>query len=451
MTGLVDSWCARRSGRLRHQEDVRTDFEVDYGRVIHSGAFRRLQGKTQILALGDDDFYRSRLTHSMEVAQVAEGIAQHLRAVLQGKPPAELVPPTPLIHAIGLSHDIGHPPFGHGGELALNYCMREAGGFEGNAQTLRLLTRLENFSESDGADLTRRTLLGVLKYPTLYYSARNPERVPALALQTTTISVLDRAKCKPVKACYDSDAPAFEWVLDPLPMQERDQFMRLNVREGDHALTLHKSFDCAIMDCADDIAYGVHDLEDAIALGFVSEDDFRAAVSQEVAADCIEALARRPLFVGDRGTYDELVSRMFGIPSARKAAIGRFVHYFIRAVELLEHKDFTEPLLRWRAALRTNAAELLEALKRLIADRVISAPRVQHLEFKGQRMVVAVFEAVASDPQRLLPRELFQLHRESAEPMRVICDYIASFTDGALLRTYERLFSPRMGSVFDRI
>ena len=117
--GATDNpWVVRHSGRTRHIEDARTDYEVDYARVIHSGSFRRLQGKTQILSLGDDDFYRTRLTHSMEVAQVAEGIVQQLRAADLPDEAAAILSPTALIGAVGLAHDIGHPPFGHGGELA---------------------------------------------------------------------------------------------------------------------------------------------------------------------------------------------------------------------------------------------------------------------------------------------------------------------------------------------
>jgi dGTPase len=240
-------------------------------------------------------------------------------------------------------------------------------------------------------------------------------------------------------------------VLGEVRSAERDRFLALERKEGKHANTLHKSFDCAIMDCADDIAYGVHDLEDAIALGFVSEGEFRIEVSADVAADYVTAQMHRPLVPGGRGDYDELVARLFGTASARKGAIGRLVHYFIRSVEAIELPEFDTPLLRWRVDLCPEAKPFLQALKKLIVAQVINSPRVQHLEFKGQRMVVAMFEAIASDPHRLLPEPLARAYREADEPLRILCDHVASFTDGALLRTYERLFSPRMGSVFDRI
>jgi dGTPase len=149
-------WERRRSGWVKQIEDARLPFEIDYARVVHSGSFRRLQGKTQILNLGDSDFYRTRLTHSLEVAQIAGGIVRQLTAYFEHHPAHPHLSPLALIQAISFTHDLGHPPFGHGGEVALNYCMRYAGGFEGNGQTLRILARLEIFSTS-----MERTLLAV--------------------------------------------------------------------------------------------------------------------------------------------------------------------------------------------------------------------------------------------------------------------------------------------------
>lgn len=137
-------WSARREDWTPQSEDARDDGDIDYARVIHSASFRRLQGKTQILNLGDSDFYRTRLTHSLEVAQIAGGIARQLQKSYPDHPATPLLPDRGTIHSIGCTHDFGHPPFGHGGEIALNYCMRGAGGFEGNGQTLRILARLGN-------------------------------------------------------------------------------------------------------------------------------------------------------------------------------------------------------------------------------------------------------------------------------------------------------------------
>ena len=153
----MNTWNARREAWTQQQEDARNIGDVDYGRVIHSASFRRLQGKTQILNLGDSDFYRTRLTHSLEVAQIAGGLAVQLTRSFADHPATATLPDRSQIHAIACSHDLGHPPFGHGGEVALNYCMRDAEGFEGNGQTLRLLARLENFSAAAGANLSRRS------------------------------------------------------------------------------------------------------------------------------------------------------------------------------------------------------------------------------------------------------------------------------------------------------
>src|SRR5262249_30878224 len=146
----------------RQTEDARDDGDIDYARVIHSASFRRLQGKTQILNLGDSDFYRTRLTHSLEVAQIAGGITKQLAKSFPDHPATAILPGRSMIQAIGSPHDLAPPPFGHGGEVALNYCMRDVaynrGGFEGNGQTLRILSRLENFSRDAGANLSRRTL-----------------------------------------------------------------------------------------------------------------------------------------------------------------------------------------------------------------------------------------------------------------------------------------------------
>ena len=162
------TWLVRREHWDAQMEDTRDAGDIDYARVIHSASFRRLQGKTQILNLGESDFYRTRLPHSLEVAQIASGLVKQLAKSNPEHDAKNSLPDRSCIQAIGCAHDLGHPPFGHGGQIALNYCMRDAdkerfGGFEGNGQTLRILSRLKNFSKGAGANLTRRSLLGVLK------------------------------------------------------------------------------------------------------------------------------------------------------------------------------------------------------------------------------------------------------------------------------------------------
>ena len=173
-------WEERRSGKsLDRKDDPRTPFERDRARVIHSAAFRRLQSKTQILGTSEGDFHRTRLTHSMEVAQISRGL---LLVVEKNQPYfQELLPSSALLETICLSHDLGHPPFGHGGEVALNSMLHKHGGFEANGQTLRLLTKLEAHTPKFGLDLTRRSLLGVIKYPVFmrkYVRPLGPMRIP---------------------------------------------------------------------------------------------------------------------------------------------------------------------------------------------------------------------------------------------------------------------------------
>ena len=156
----MSKWTERMSPILTKID--RDDYSRDRARIIHSAFFRRLQNKTQVLGLGESDFYRTRLTHSVEVAQVASGIVETLKKSSKDAEQIELLPSLELIEAIALAHDIGHPPFGHGGEVALNYSMRGHGGFEGNGQTLRICTKLGEYSDTNGLNLTRRTLLGVL-------------------------------------------------------------------------------------------------------------------------------------------------------------------------------------------------------------------------------------------------------------------------------------------------
>jgi dGTPase len=444
-------WLERREGWQAQSEDARASADVDYARVIHSASFRRLQGKTQILNLGDSDFYRTRLTHSLEVAQVANGIVRQFEKDQAGHPALETLPSQSMIQAAGAVHDLGHPPFGHGGEVALNYCMRNDGGFEGNGQTLRILGRLEKFSKDAGANLARRALLSVLKYPAPFSSLANPEIPPRLASGTTAVALLDRKACRPPKCYLDSESDLVEWILEPLGSADRHLFTAVQPSDGAHARTIHKSFDCSIMDLADDIAFGVHDLEDALALRLIERADFERLLPPESCAGFLDMLkARYPDEFGNH-VYGGFVQALFGEGGRRKRFISRMVHHFITACRIDTLEEFEEPLIRYRATLPESPRAFLDALIAAVRETVILSPGVQHLELKGQTMVVAVFETLASDPKALLPAPTCRRFEESGGSMRVICDHIAGMTDGFLLKTFDRLFSPRMGSVFDRL
>jgi predicted deoxyguanosinetriphosphate triphosphohydrolase len=178
----------RDSSPLNRRMDHRDDFERDLARLIHSAAFRRLQAKTQVLGIGKGDFHRPRLTHSMEVAQIGKAIAGNLRNRNEvDKAVKAYLPDDDLVFFEGLAHDLGHPPFGHGGEIALNYSMREHGGFEGSGQTLRILAKLAAHTPQFGLNPTCRSLLAILKYPVCYSQVCRRK----LAAETHSTKVID--------------------------------------------------------------------------------------------------------------------------------------------------------------------------------------------------------------------------------------------------------------------
>jgi dGTPase len=410
-----------------------------------------LQGKTQILNLGDSDFYRTRLTHSLEVAQIAGGLVRQLAQDLPDHPAAAYLPDRALIQAAGAVHDLGHPPFGHGGEVALNWCMRGAGGFEGNGQTLRIVSRLEKFSANAGANLTRRTMLAVLKYPVGFSDVADPALTPRLVDGPQTIRIIDRHVSKPPKCYLDGERDVVDWILAPLSEADRIAFTEITRAPGKHGKAVHKSFDCSIMDIADDIAFGVHDLEDALALGLIGQDAFRRAVPEEECGGFLTLLRDKYPHEFRNDVYEGFVQALFGEGGRRKRFISRMVGHFITHIGIDTQDGFAEPLIRYRAVLRGETGRFLSALKAAVRDAVILSPIVQQLEFKGQRMVVGVFEALCSEPRAFLPGATLARWEASDVPERVICDHIAGMTDAFLLKTWERLFAPRMGSVFERI
>ena len=437
---LSPEWTERRSGSAPERPgDTRSPYDRDYSRLLHSSAFRRLQGKTQVLGIGESDFHRTRLTHSMEVAQIGRGLVQ----VLGGRfPECEVLPPSPLIEAISFGHDIGHPPHGHSGEIALNYVMRDHGGFEGNAQSLRLLSRKEPYSGAHGLDLTRRTLLGILKYPAPYSRVSRTEQPQP----PENPRGMNRDNWEPPKCHFDEDQEIVSWMLDPLGAEDCKAFQSLRKEPSstENGKTAYKSLDASIMDIADDIAYGVHDLEDAIKLGFVSEEDLMETLeentdpqwSQRVGLSEPKDLAGR---LADTGT--------------RKKAIGELVHAFILSVRLERQEQFESTLLDWTAALSEPAEDLLEALDELKVNRVIKKATAQQMEYRGRLLIMRLFEALSSDPKRLLKSwrwEQYQSHDKAGDEQaahRIICDYIAGMTDEYATEVYERLFVPHNGRV----
>jgi dGTPase len=400
---MGEAWDDRRSGgEAPRPGDWRRWYDRDRARIIHSSAFRRLQTKTQVLGIGGSDFHRTRLTHSLETAQIAQGIVGRLAADPDVPGAARaLLPPAIFIEAVALAHDLGHPPFGHGGEAALNRCMLEHGGFEGNAQTLRLVCRLEAHSGRFGLDLARRTLLGLLKYPVAHASLGGDGN-------------------SPVKCYFDADQPIVDWLLEPFSHADRRAFTR-------------RAFDSSLVELADDIAYGVHDLEDAIALGLVQMGDVHAVWRVHRAA--LSGLSGVPA--------EADIEALFADESARKQAIGLLVNFFIIHIRLSEDDAFEHPYLAWTGCLPDEVAALLEGLIALIRRHVIARPVVQMLEFRGQEIVRRLFETLLSDPARFLPAPWLDRLQEDQDAHRTVCDYVAAMTDEQATRNYELLFAPR--------
>lgn len=450
----IDPWAERRSGKSQQREnDYRSPWARDRARMIHSSSFRRLQAKTQVLGVGESDFYRTRLTHSLEVAQIGAGIVQNLPHVYPDSPWKAYLPPVDLILTICLAHDLGHPPFGHGGEVALNHMMKNHGGFEGNGQTLRILAHLDKYTDSFGMDLTRRAMLGILKYPVRYSDVlskrhRDPEfRDKPYASHREVVA----SDWKPPKCYFDEDAEIVDWILDPLSREDRDNFTAYKEADTEqkHAKAHHKSFDTTIMDLADDIAYGIHDLEDAISLKLVTKEMW----FEEVLGNLKKSGCKfNGIDIADasKNLFDSEYCK-------RKEAIGGFVNWLITAANVQERAAFDSPLLRYRLTLPPQDESALKIIKDFVVDTVIKSPPVQLLEFKGQQMIMAIFEALNADPERLLPKSTVAKWRaykgkhcaNSAE--RVICDYVSGMTDDYAARIYKMLFVAGDGSIFHKL
>ncbi|MCE9687673.1 deoxyguanosinetriphosphate triphosphohydrolase family protein [Shewanella sp. AS16] len=432
-------WQERRLGEDKHRrDDHRSPYQRDRARILHSAAFRRLQAKTQVLGVGMNDFYRTRLTHSLEVSQIGTGIAAQLKQKFPQH--RHLLGSMSLLESLCLAHDIGHPPFGHGGEIALNYMMRLHGGFEGNGQTFRILTRLEPYTLDYGMNLCRRTLLGILKYPAPYSQLHIPGDTAAI----TNHRQLKPAQWPPVKGIFDDDRDILDWVLEPLSLDDKMLFQSHYDTQSHHR-TRFISFDCSIMELADDIAYAVHDLEDAIVMGIVSAGRWQQDVAQVLALSQDAWISKEFAAIGDK-----LFSHQHHL---RKDAIGTLVNGFVTAISVVENTEFNEPLLRCNACLAPAFAEALQVLKLFVFKYVIRKPEIQMLEYKGQQLVMELFEAFASDPERLLPLNTQERWREGQEAglngHRVIADYISGMTDEFAGRLHQQLFSPKSGVIID--
>lgn len=422
---------------------VLRESERDSARIIHSAAFRRLQNKMQVQVIGDSDYYRTRLTHTFEVMQIARGIFYFLHDDINDKL-GDYSTNIHLIEAVCFAHDIGHPPFGHAGEVALNKCMKKYGGFEGNAQTLHVLSTGHEHSENNGFNLMRRTLLGVIKYPVKYSVLKNK----------------DLEEIKPPKCIYDIEEKVLEWVLEPFKDDDKNLFQKYISEEGKHGKSIYKSFDCSIMNMADDIAYACHDLEDSIKLSLLKMETLKNILKHEDNINTVEFLLNnlklKDNIVIDKNEslekrIDIFVENLYSgnIKSIFSSLIGFFIYGCI--VDTVD--GFSHPLLKYNISFKSEEYNnVLKLLKDTITyEHVISNYKIKQLESKGQYMVKKVFNAFFKNSQ-LLPYAEQKAYNEcdaKADKARVVCDYIAGMSDSFLTKIYSRLFIPDYGSIGD--
>lgn len=417
----------------------REAFDRDRARIIHSSSFRKLQSKTQVLGIGEGDFYRTRLTHSQEVAQIGRGIVDNLMESYSKKDLIrDTLPSRDCIEAICLAHDLGHPPFGHGGEVALDFKMKDFGGFEGNGQTLRIISSLESHTPEYGLNLTRRTMLGVLKYPAEYEAVvcrYDPDlKSPCMGW-------------KPPKCFLSTEKTLVEWLLHDFSEEDRINFqLHTNPEKPkvlkeysiklSHGTTKYKTLDCSIMEIADDIAYGVHDLEDAIALNLIQQDDL---------APTEELMIR---LTKNENILEHLFRKELGL---RKIAIGQIVHVLITSVEITFQDIFEHPILELKAVLPADQRILLDQFQKLILEHMIKKPSVRSLEWRGQDQILKLFDVFVHFAEDLIPKHHLVQADDPSARYRSICDFIAGMSDEYAIRWYERLFIPRQRTMFDQI
>jgi dGTPase len=388
--------------RSQNARVARSPFERDRARVLHSSAFRRLADKTQVVVPGEDDFPRTRLTHSLEVAQLARELGHAIGA------------DPDITDAAGLAHDLGHPPFGHNGEEALNVAAADIGGFEGNAQTLRILTRLEpkvlSSGRSYGLNLTRATLDATVKYPW-------PRRA-------------GQAKF----GYYADDREAYDWIRDG---------------RADGA----RCIEAEIMEWADDVAYSVHDLEDGIHAGYIRlatiGADERAALCR-IAADhygaedadalaaTLDGLLALPALV-ELADYDRSFAALAAAKRATSELTGRFIGAAVAAT--------ANPAARYVGRLVVPAGARAEcALLKAIAFRYVMT-RPEALRRRTHQIALLgelVDSLVAAGPDRLDPPAA-QAWREAGDDagrLRAVIDQVAQLTDSAATAWHSAVPAP---------
>ncbi|MEE6295145.1 deoxyguanosinetriphosphate triphosphohydrolase [Georgenia wangjunii] len=392
---------------------TRTAFERDRARLVHSSALRRLGAKTQVLGPSSDDFVRTRLTHSLEVAQVGRELGKTL-----GCDPD-------VVDTACLAHDLGHPPFGHNGERALADIAGGIGGFEGNAQTLRLLTRLEpkTFTDSGvcvGLNLTRATLDAATKYPWL------PGEAPPRPDGSVTRKF----------GVYHDDLEVFAWMRAGAPANRR-------------------CIEAQVMDLADDIAYCVHDVEDSIVGGRVDVDRLRSGteqarvvdqarqwyapdVSDDELGEALEGLTRLPYWVR---SWDGTRRDLAALKDMTSQLIGRFC---AAAHDATRAASGPGPLTRYAADLAVPARTVAEiAVLKGVAALYVMAPREHEPVYLRQRTMLTDLVSVLLEraPRELEEPFVVDWHEAADDDarLRVVVDQVSSLTDPSAQALHARL------------
>ncbi len=400
-------------------DEFRTPFQIDRDRIIHSSEFRRLQGKTQVFIPGEFDFYRTRLTHSIEVAQIGRSICNYLNHSGENELNDEYFIDSDLVESACLAHDLGHPPFGHAGERTLNRLMKPYGGFEGNAQTLRQITEIFYTADKKrrGMNATRAFIDSILKYKAVYSDFDNPHH----------------------HFLYDEQKKFIDFIF-----KGRDH----NIQSSDE-LNKFRSIECQIMDWADDTAYAVHDIVDSIEAGFMT----------------IARISRWQDENGNQLTKNQnhyLDEIMNWIRSGDfKRQFGAQIGDFVQACSIKKRSTFLDDLTnryKYELIIDNECFEKAEIYKRISVELVFQSAQLHQMEFKGNAMLTKIFEVLKANyvdsisEMKLLPDFSDYIIRNEADEKkraRLVCDYIAGMTDAFALRTYKRLFDPEFGSIVD--
>jgi dGTPase len=393
----------------------RTPFERDRARVVHAAGSRRLAAKTQVMGPQTDDFVRNRLTHSLEVAQIARDLARAL-----GCEPD-------LVETAALAHDLGHPPFGHNGERVLAAAAASCGGYEGNAQTLRLLTRLEakTFApdgRSAGLNLTRATLDACTKYPWSLAEASVPTGVHADGSPRVVRKF----------GVYDDDRPVFDWLRTGAPARRQ-------------------CFEAQVMDLADDIAYSVHDVEDGVVAGRIDltsldEEAVAATVRDwylpDVDDEALGAGLARLRAVGSwpRTPYDESRRALAALKNLTSDLIGRFAAEARDAT----FASYAGPLQRYDADLVVPDTARVEiaVLKGIAAHYVMQADDRVRAMARQRELLAELVEVLGARAPEHLDRPFaddWAAAGDQESRMRVVVDQVASLTDASAVAWHARL------------